>query len=226
VACGGEVQSLELEQLRAELEAATAAQEAGGESLGESLAVSHSCACIGWPCPRQCVHGAPIGGVRRRRRRWRRGCRCGAATRAAGRGDRDQTGQVSGLAGQLTKTPRAQLTKTPRAQLTTAGRRPPPRGRYDELRADKDALDAELIQKHQELVDAQAAAAAGSAENETLSKELAALKHENEQLQETADALVAKKQQNKKLKGFLTEAKNVSRTLVGAAPSSIPTGIL
>eukprot|EP01047_Picozoa_sp_COSAG01_P012761 COSAG01_NODE_582_length_15201_cov_7.218315_23_plen_149_part_00 len=30
--------------------------------LGQPLAVSHFCACIGSPCLRQCVHGAPIGG--------------------------------------------------------------------------------------------------------------------------------------------------------------------
>jgi hypothetical protein len=27
-----------------------------------AAAVSHSCACIGSPCLRRCVHGAPIGG--------------------------------------------------------------------------------------------------------------------------------------------------------------------
>jgi hypothetical protein len=31
-----------------------------------AAAVSHSCACIGSPCLRHCVHGASIGGQRRR----------------------------------------------------------------------------------------------------------------------------------------------------------------
>jgi hypothetical protein len=43
----------------AETAAATAAAAPGG-ALGLA-AVSHSCACIGSPCLRHCVHGAPIG---------------------------------------------------------------------------------------------------------------------------------------------------------------------
>jgi hypothetical protein len=42
--------------------------------------VSHSCACIGSPCLRHCVHGASIGGFHHRPEGWRQpSCRGGGA---------------------------------------------------------------------------------------------------------------------------------------------------
>jgi hypothetical protein len=38
------------------------AGEGEGTAEEEAAAVSHSCACIGSPCLRHCVHGASIGG--------------------------------------------------------------------------------------------------------------------------------------------------------------------
>jgi hypothetical protein len=45
-----------------EPEEGAAAMDAEAAAEQEAAAVSHSCACIGLPCLRHCVHGASIGG--------------------------------------------------------------------------------------------------------------------------------------------------------------------
>ena len=63
--------------------------------VAEPSWVSHFCACIGSPCLRQCVHGAPIGGGSGPGEAAKRG---GGGARPSGGGDGDGSRMLSHIA--------------------------------------------------------------------------------------------------------------------------------